>query len=887
MLLRGGRNHHLGRKLLVPQILLAILLGSLPVSAQQAPASPGMLQERPVPDKPERSTIAIGYSHRRLHLKLNEGSQARLREGVLASNVDDLSALAAVLAGYPGISLERMFSRPEAELAQEKIRIEANSGREQADKNLYYVVVLAADTDAAAVLDDLNALEIVEIAYAEPLPQPPPVTPNFEPQQTYLDPAPNGIDADVAKTRPGGRGENVEIIDIEYGWNQSHEDLSRAVGGFIPNGTYCDPFPSDNLNHGTAVLGELIASENGFGVTGGVPAAGIGMVNAARVSGGFCTYDLANAIDIAQANLTAGDLILIEQQTPGPDSTCTGAGGSQAGLVAVEWVLAYYDSIVSATSDGIIVVEAAGNGSCNYDSGAYGSIFPANRPDSGAIIVGAGGSPGGTVPAGSRIGFSGHGSRVDLQGYGNNVVTTGYGNLQSGAQNQWYTNFFGGTSSASPIVTAAAAVLSSVAQQNGDLLTPMEVRAILKSTGTPQNTSSGTLIGNIGPLPNLNVALGTINDAFANGAVLSGSTGSVAASNVGATGEPSEPASSCVADTRVNSVWWSWTPSVSGTATIDTVGSGFDTTLTVFTGATLPTLVEVGCNNNIDGQPGSPSLVTLNVVAGTAYRIKVDGVNANVGGITLNRSSAAAFTLSVAKAGSGSGTVTSSPVGINCGADCSEAYASGTSVTLTASPAAGSTFSGWSGACTGTGSCVVSMTQARSVTATFATAPTTFTLTVAKAGTGLGTVRSTPAGINCGADCSQAYASGTSVTLTATPKASSTFSGWSGPCTGTGTCVVSMTQARSVTATFNTGGGGPFTLSVVKAGTGSGTVTSSPVGINCGADCSEAYASGTSVTLTARARSGSTFSGWSGACTGTGSCVVSMTQARSVTATFG
>ena len=124
------------------------------------------------------------------------------------------------------------------------------------------------------------------------------------------------------------------------------------------------------------------------------------------------------------------------------------------------------------------------------------------------------------------------------------------------------------------------------------------------------------------------------------------------------------------------------------------------------------------------------------------------------------------------------------------------------------------------------------------------------------------------------------------MTLTAKPGRGSSFAGWSGACTGTGSCVVSMTQARSVTATFNASTGGPFTLTVTTVG-GSGTVRSTPAGINCGTDCTEAYASGTSVTLTAQSRRrGSTFAGWSGACTGTGSCVVSMTEARSVTATF-
>jgi hypothetical protein len=239
------------------------------------------------------------------------------------------------------------------------------------------------------------------------------------------------------------------------------------------------------------------------------------------------------------------------------------------------------------------------------------------------------------------------------------------------------------------------------------------------------------------------------------------------------------------------------------------------------------------------------------------------------------------FALTVSKAGTGTGTVTSSPAGINCGATCSASYDTGTSVTLTASPSAGSTFAGWSGACTGTGSCVVTMNAAQSVTATFNIQQ--FALTVSKAGSGTGTVTSSPAGINCGATCSASYDTGTSVTLTASPSAGSTFAGWSGACTGTGSCVVTMSAAQSVTATFNIQ---QFALTVSKAGSGTGTVTSSPAGINCGATCSAVYSGGTTVTLTAAASAGSTFTGWSGACTGTGSCVVTMSAAQSVTATF-
>jgi beta-glucanase (GH16 family) len=84
---------------------------------------------------------------------------------------------------------------------------------------------------------------------------------------------------------------------------------------------------------------------------------------------------------------------------------------------------------------------------------------------------------------------------------------------------------------------------------------------------------------------------------------------------------------------------------------------------------------------------------------------------------------------------------------------------------------------------------------------------TSYTLGVSKAGTGSGTVTSSPAGINCGSTCSASYASGTSVTLTAAAAAGSTFAGWSGACTGTGTCNTTMTATRAVTATFNASGG--------------------------------------------------------------------------------
>jgi hypothetical protein len=90
------------------------------------------------------------------------------------------------------------------------------------------------------------------------------------------------------------------------------------------------------------------------------------------------------------------------------------------------------------------------------------------------------------------------------------------------------------------------------------------------------------------------------------------------------------------------------------------------------------------------------------------------------------------------------------------------------------------------------------------------------------------------------------------------------------------------------TGTWSTSGGSVtvYTLSVSRSGSGSGTVTSNPSGINCGSTCSKSFSSGTNVTLMANPSSGSTFGGWSGACSGSGSCNVSMSQSRNVTANF-
>ena len=139
-------------------------------------------------------------------------------------------------------------------------------------------------------------------------------------------------------------------------------------------------------------------------------------------------------------------------------------------------------------------------------------------------------------------------------------------------------------------------------------------------------------------------------------------------------------------------------------------------------------------------------------------------------------------------------------------------------------------------------------------------------------------------------DCVELYADGTSVTLTAVPDSGATFTGWGGDCTAAGTnttCAVTMSSARAVTATFTSGGGGGNPTLTVSP-TGNGKVTGN--GIDCGAgiaDCSESYSPGTVVTLTETPDTGTTFSGWGGACSGTSTtCNVTMKSSQTVTASF-
>jgi Divergent InlB B-repeat domain len=247
--------------------------------------------------------------------------------------------------------------------------------------------------------------------------------------------------------------------------------------------------------------------------------------------------------------------------------------------------------------------------------------------------------------------------------------------------------------------------------------------------------------------------------------------------------------------------------------------------------------------------------------------------------------------LRVVKAGAGQGTVTSSPAGIECGATCEAGFEAGSTVTLTGTALPHSQAVQWSGCdhvISAEHKCEVTMSAARSVTASFelqAQWAEPF-LTITKTGNGQGTVTSSPAGIECGATCQAKFLIHSPFTLTATPTPGSVFAGWSGGgCRGAGACTTTLKQETAVKAKFVLVG--TRTLTVARAGSGQGTVKGKAAQIECGQTCSAQIGAGKKVSLSAKAAAGSSFAGWSGACSGTvKTCKVTMSEARHVTATF-
>jgi hypothetical protein len=447
-----------------------------------------------------------------LEVRFHDGRSIRLDQGVpigigtntvalntasARTTLRDLSAL--------GVAWERSISSVSEKQIETWKRQSAPvllaKGRRVPDLNLYYRVRFAPNQSIDVVEALLRSLPEVAQVYRVPKLYLP-AAPNYlNPTnssgvwQRYVDAAPSGVDARYAWSNALS-GTGVKVCDIEFDWNENHVDLpsvSNLISGHTDAG-----FGDD---HATAVLGQMAAKDNGTGVRGIASGASFYFAGA-YVSNSF---NVADAIAAAAQALSTGDVILLELQISGPNGTFD--------YVPVEWYEPYYDAIVAAVAKGVVVVEAAGNGSQNLDDPIYSTGNGGHYPflaenDSGAIMVGAGAPPTFPNPR-SRLDFSNYGQTVDAQGWGFTVLTSGYGDLYDAeGKNSWFTANFSGTSSASPMVAAAAAVIQQAFRQKfTNAAPPALVRQIIRATGTPQSGAD-----NIGPFPNLRAAIQAIQN---------------------------------------------------------------------------------------------------------------------------------------------------------------------------------------------------------------------------------------------------------------------------------------------------------------------------------------------------------------------------------------
>ena len=386
---------------------------------------------------------------------------------------------------FPGVSMRRLYRSvdPENIRRLEDEAAERDPEYERASLANYFVVECPGDCDPRAVAKRLAAWEAVATAYVDLPGEDPSVNAVDDPRspnQGYLDPSPDGVNAEFAWPKPdgtgfgGGDGGGVRVVDLERGWTLNHEDLT-AHGAALLHGTVRD----GSRAHGTAVLGELGAVDNALGCVGIAPAADVDVTS-------YWGSTIPDAMLAAVATMEFGDVLLLEVQVGG------GPGGS---WVPVETLDAAFDTIRLATALGVVVVEAAGNGGNDLDAftNAAGERVldrtSADFRDSGAILVGAATS---AAPH-TRLAFSNFGNRVDCYAWGHNVETT---SSDSSGATDTYTGGFNGTSSASPIVTGAALVVQGVAETNlGYRFAPRQLRELLSdpATGTPSSDPIGVM----------------------------------------------------------------------------------------------------------------------------------------------------------------------------------------------------------------------------------------------------------------------------------------------------------------------------------------------------------------------------------------------------------
>ncbi len=421
-----------------------------------------------------------------------------------AAHAGKLVALAAVLRDFGAPPSQRLVQSLSVE---DILGLEAKAARSRLPPPFSLASFWRIDfrRRPGRVADFLARLrEVPEVAeaYLDSDVVPAAVTPGNNPlfvDQKYLTAAPVGIDAQFAWLQHGGDGAGVSVVDLEEGWDFTHEDLASRNPVLLWGDQATD---ETNQNHGTAVLGVMVAADNALGGIGIAPAAGpvrtVSHFNAASHTPGH----VADAVLQAMAAMAVGDILVLEVET---------GRGNVTGWPdhhPIEIKDAEFAAIRLAVSQGFVVVEAAGNGGRDLDAyvspqgsaiGKY--VLKRGDPDFREVRRhhGLGGDCRDAAPASLLCQLR---LQVDCHAWANSVATAGGGGFGTPPDHA-YTHDFNGTSSATAIIGGASIVVQAVAQAaTGQRLSPLEMQAKLSdpATGTlPVDPPSAR----IGPMPDL------------------------------------------------------------------------------------------------------------------------------------------------------------------------------------------------------------------------------------------------------------------------------------------------------------------------------------------------------------------------------------------------
>jgi serine protease len=458
-------------------------------------------------DEPRDETSEASFERPRVVVRFREGVQLSDRLE-LGDQIEEMGIGPWKKLGneFPGLKLNPVFTylnRDDVQKLSQRA-VEMDPTYKPANFGAFYYLDAPPETDLVALVKTLLSWHSIQEAYIDQAGPDPVVNAANDPRsvnQGYLDPAPDGIDAEYAWTFVGGDGAGQRFIDLERGWTLNHEDIA-AHGATLLHGTLLD----GSRNHGTSVLGEICAVDNTVGCVGIVP--NVASVNVVSYNGST----RPDAIFAAIANLSFGDVLLLEAQVYLNNTLLLGP---------IEANDAEYEAIRLATALGIIVIEAGGNGTDNgstpaLDMDTYTTLSgrailnrDPNNPDfrdSGAIIVTAATA---TAPH-TRLAYGPHGKRIDCYAWGEEIDTLASNGSGSTTA---YTTGFGGTSGASPIITGAALAVQGRAEaQLGYRFSPRQMRVILSNpaTGTPPAATETTRIS---VMPNLRSIFNTVFNA--------------------------------------------------------------------------------------------------------------------------------------------------------------------------------------------------------------------------------------------------------------------------------------------------------------------------------------------------------------------------------------